>query len=150
MLPLALVTLWSLSAQSSGHLKAGEPAKVAAARGAAVEARIPVTVDPGFHVNSNHPSEDYLIPLKLTWTSLGALEGGAVTYPPPTMEKYEFADKALSVFSGAFSLTASFKVAANAQPGPGVASGKLRYQACNSNTCFPPKTADVNVTYQVQ
>jgi len=150
LLPLALVTLWSLSAQSSGHLKVGEPAKVAAARGAAVEARIPVTVDPGFHVNSNHPSEDYLIPLKLTWTSLGALEGGAVTYPPPTMEKYEFADKPLSVFSGAFSLTVSFKVGANAPPGPGVATGKLRYQACNSNTCFPPKSADVNVAYQVQ
>jgi len=31
-----------------------------------------------------------------------------------------------------------------------VASGKLRYQACNSNTCFPPKTADVNIAYQVQ
>jgi hypothetical protein len=107
-------------------------------------------VDPGFHVNSNHPSEDYLIPLKLTWTSLGALEGGAVTYPPPTMEKYEFADKPLSVFSGAFSLTVSFKVGANAPPGPGVATGKLRYQACNSNTCFPPKSADVNVAYQVQ
>jgi len=128
----------------------GEPAKVAAARGAAVESRIPVTVDPGFHVNSNHPSEDYLIPLKLTWVSLGALEGGQVTYPPPTMEKYEFADKPLSVFSGAFSLAVSFKVGATAPSGPGVATGKLRYQACNSNTCYPPKTADVNVAYQVQ
>ena len=128
----------------------GEPSKVAAARGAAVEARIPVTVDAGFHVNSNHPSDDYLIPLKLTWTSLGALEGGEVTYPTPKLEKYGFADKPLSVFSGAFSVTASFKVAANAPPGPGVATGKLRYQACNSNTCFPPKTADVSVTYQVQ
>jgi len=150
LLPLALVTLWSLSAQSSGHLKVGEPTKVAAARGATVGAKIPVTVDPGFHVNSNHPADDYLIPLKLTWTSLGALEGGEVTYPAPKLEKYEFADKPLSVFSGAFSLTVSFKVAANAPPGPGVAVGKLRYQACNSNTCFPPKTADVNVTYQVQ
>ena len=128
----------------------GDPAKVAAARGAAVEARIPVTVDAGFHVNSNHPSEDYLIPLKLTWTSLGALEGGEVAYPPAKAEKYEFADKPLSVLSGAFSLTVSFKVAANAPSGPGVASGKLRYQACNSNTCFPPKTADVSVAYQVQ
>ncbi|MGA2275431.1 MAG: protein-disulfide reductase DsbD domain-containing protein [Bryobacteraceae bacterium] len=144
------MSLWSLSAQSSGHLKVGEPAKVAGARGAAVEAKIPVTVDPGFHVNSNHPSDDYLIPLKLTWTSLGALEGGEVTYPTPKLEKYGFADKPLSVFSGAFSVTASFKVAANAPPGPGVATGKLRYQACNSNTCFPPKTADVSVTYQVQ
>ena len=149
-LPLALVSLWSLSAQSSGHLKVGEPSKVAAARGAAVEAKIPVTVDAGFHVNSNHPSEDYLIPLKLTWTSLGALVGGEVAYPPAKAEKYEFADKPLSVFSGAFSLTVSFKVAANAPSGPGVASGKLRYQACNSNTCFPPKTADVSVAYQVQ
>jgi hypothetical protein len=131
-------------------LKVGEPAKVAAARGAAVEAKIPITVDPGFHVNSNHPSEDYLIPLKLTWTSLGALEGGQVSYPSPTMEKYEFADKPLSVFTGAFSLTANFKIAANAPSGPGVATGKLRYQACNSNTCYPPKTADVSVPYQVQ
>lgn len=128
----------------------GEPAKVSAERGASVEVKIPVTVDAGFHVNSNHPSEDYLIPLKLTWTSLGALEGGDVTYPPDKLEKYEFSEKPLSVFSGAFSLTASFKVAANAPAGPGMASGKLRYQACNSNTCFPPKTADVNVTYQVQ
>ena len=126
----------------------GEPAKLSAARGASVEAKIPITVDAGFHVNSNHPSDDYLIPLKLTWTSLGALEGGEVTYPPP--QKYDFMDKPLSVFSGAFSLTASFKVAANAPPGPGMASGKLRYQACNSNTCYPPKTADVNLTYQVQ
>ncbi|HEY1219891.1 MAG: protein-disulfide reductase DsbD domain-containing protein [Bryobacteraceae bacterium] len=128
----------------------GDPSKVAAARGATVQAKIPVKVDPGFHVNSNHPTDDYLIPLALTWTSLGALEGGAVTYPPPKAEKYEFADKPLAVFSGEFSLTASFKVAANAPPGPGVASGKLRYQACNSNTCFPPKTAEVSLPYQVQ
>jgi DsbC/DsbD-like thiol-disulfide interchange protein len=129
-------------------LKVGEPTKLSAARGASVEVKIPIAVDAGFHVNSNHPSDDYLIPLKLTWTSLGALEGGEVIYPPP--QKYDFMDKPLSVFSGSFALTASFKVPANAQPGPGMASGKLRYQACNSNTCYPPKTADVNVTYQVQ
>jgi DsbC/DsbD-like thiol-disulfide interchange protein len=129
-------------------LKVGDPAKLTAARGATVEAKIPVTVDAGFHVNSNHPSDEYLIPLKLTWTSLGALEGGTVTYPAP--QKYDFMEKPLSVFSGAFTLTASFKVAATAPPGPGIATGKLRYQACNSNTCFPPKTADLTVTYQVQ
>jgi len=142
--------LWSLWAQSSGHLKVGEATRVAGARGAVVEAKIPVTVDAGFHVNSNHPTEDYLIPLRLTWTSLGALESGPVTYPAPALEKYEFADKPLSVFTGAFSLKASFKVSAKAAPGPGIATGKLHYQACNSNTCFPPKSADVSVAYQVQ
>jgi len=145
---MGLSPLW---AQGSGHLKVGESAaRLVGARGAALEAKIPVTVDPGFHVNSNHPTEEYLIPLKLTWTSLGALEGGEVTYPPASTEKYEFSDKPLSVFSGSFALTVSFKVTGNAPPGPGVATGKLRYQACNSNTCYPPRSADVSIPYQVQ
>jgi hypothetical protein len=139
--------LW---AQSSGYLSVGAPEKVAGKRGQAVQAKIPVTVQTGFHVNSNKPSDEYLIPLKLTWTSTGALEGGEVTYPKASMEKYEFSEKPLSVFTGKFDLTANFKVAANAPAGPGVAAGKLRYQACNDKACFPPKNVDVNVSYQVQ
>lgn len=139
-----------LPAQSSGHLKVGEPHKVAGKRGAAVQAKIPLAVDPGFHVNSNTPNEQYLIPLKLTWKSTGALEGGQVVYPKPTLEKYDFSEKPLSVFTGNFEVTANFKVAANAPAGPGVASGQIRYQACNDKACFPPKTAEVSLPYSVQ
>jgi hypothetical protein len=150
MLAAALACLPFLWAQSSGHLTVGESRKVAGKRNAAIESKIPISVEPGFHVNSNTPSEDYLIPLKLTWVSLGALEGGHVTYPKPSMEKYAFSEKPLSVFTGNFDLTVDFKVMANAPGGPGMAAGKLRYQACNSNTCFPPKTVDVAISYQVQ
>jgi hypothetical protein len=115
-----------------------------------VEARIPVSVLPGFHVNSNKPSEEYLIPLKLTWTATGALQPGAIVYPTPSQEKYEFAEKPLSVLTGSFDIVASFKVAGNASAGPGSAAGKLRYQACNNRACFPPKTVDVTVNYQIQ
>jgi Disulphide bond corrector protein DsbC len=128
----------------------GEPQKVAGKRNAAVETKIPVSVEAGFHVNSNTPTDDYLIPLKLTWSSLGSLEGGQVKYPKPSLEKYEFADKPLSVYTGSFDLVVDFKVAANAPAGPGMAAGKLRYQACNSTTCFAPRTVDVSVSYQVQ
>jgi Disulphide bond corrector protein DsbC len=112
--------------------------------------KIPVTVRPGFHVNSNAPSDEYLIPLKLTWKSGGALEGGQVAYPKPSLEKYEFSEKPLSVFTGSFDLVASFKVAANAPGGPGAAVGQLRYQACNDRACFPPKTVEITVPYLVQ
>ena len=139
-----------LLAQSSGHLKVGEPPKVAGKRGAVVQAKIPLIVDSGFHVNSNSPNEEYLIPLKLTWKSTGALEGGQVIYPKPAQEKYEFAEKPLSVFTGRFEVTANFKVAANAPAGPGVAAGQLRYQACNDKACFPPKTVEINLPYSVQ
>ena len=123
---------------------------MAGKRNAAVQAKIPVSVQPGFHVNSNTPTDEYLIPLRLTWTSTGALEGGSVTYPKPSMEKYEFAEKPLSVFTGNFELVANFKVAASAPAGPGAAVGKLRYQACNDRACFPPKTVEVTVPYQIQ
>jgi hypothetical protein len=138
-------------AQSSGYLEVGEPQKVAGKRGAAVQSKIPVTVKTGFHVNTNTPSEEYLIPLKLTWTATGALEAGSVTYPKGSLETYEFSDgKPISVYTGSFDLVANFKVAANAQAGPGVAAGKLKYQACSNKACYPPKTVDVNVSYQVQ
>lgn len=123
---------------------------MAGKRSAAVQVKIPVTVKSGYHVNSNQPSEEYLIPLKLTWTSLGALEGGTVTYPKADQEKYEFSEKPLSVFTGDFSLVANFKVAANAPAGPGAATGKLRYQACSNRACYPPKTVELTVSYSVQ
>jgi len=146
----ALLCLAPLFAQNSGYLTVGEPQKVAGKRNAAVEAKIPVSVRPGYHVNSNTPTDEYLIPLKLTWTSTGALEGGSVTYPKPSMEKYDFSEKPLSVFTGNFELMANFKVAANAPAGPGAAVGQLHYQACNDRACFPPKTVEVTVPYQVQ
>jgi hypothetical protein len=144
------ITTFAL-AQTSGYLTIGEPTKVTGKRGAAVQSKIPMSVKEGYHVNSNTPSEEYLIPLKLTWTSTGALEGGTVTYPKPMMEKFEFSEgKPISVYIGNIELVANFKVAANAPAGPGVAAGKLKYQACSNKACYPPKTIDVAVSYQVQ
>jgi DsbC/DsbD-like thiol-disulfide interchange protein len=137
-------------AQSSGYLTVGEPQKAAGKRNAALQVKIPMAVKEGYHVNSNKPNEEYLIPLKVTWTSLGALEGGAVTYPKPESVKYEFSEQPLSVYTGAFDLVANFKVASNAAAGPGAATGKLRYQACSNRACYPPKTVEITVSYQVQ
>lgn len=145
-----LLALPILAQSTKQYMTVGTLPTVAGKRGASVQAKIPVTVQSGFHVNSNMPSDEYLIPLKLTWKSTGALEGGQITFPKASLEKYEFADKPLSVFTGDFALVANFKVAANAPAGPGVASGQLRYQACNDRACFPPKTIDINLPYQVQ
>jgi hypothetical protein len=151
---LPLLAVWfclpSAFAQSSGYLTVGEPQKVVGKRNAAVQVKIPITVREGYHVNSNKPSEEYLIPLKLTWTSTSALEAGAVTYPKPESLKVEGTEKPLAVFTGNFDLVATFKVGANASAGPGAAAGKLKYQACSSKACYPPKTVDVTVSYQVQ
>jgi DsbC/DsbD-like thiol-disulfide interchange protein len=143
----------ALAQSSTQYVTLGDVAKATGKRGAAVQVKIPVTVKEGYHVNSNKPTESYLIPLALTWTSTGALEGGTVTYPKPLMEAFEFSEppgSKLSVYMGSVDLVANFKVAANAAAGPGIATGKLKYQACSNKACYPPKTIDVNVSYSVQ
>jgi hypothetical protein len=139
----------ALQAQSSNILTVAPPAKITAKRGGAVEAKLAVSLQPGYHVNSNTPSEAYLIPLRLTWGA-GPLENTAVTFPKPTMETYEFSKKPLSVFTGNFEIVSKFKVAESAKIGPALATGKLRYQACNDKACFPPKTIDVQLPVSVQ
>jgi hypothetical protein len=147
---LPLLCLPFLQAQTSGYLTVGQASTVSGKRNASVETRIPVSVQPGFHVNGDKPSEEYLIPLKLTWTATGALQPGAIIYPKATQEKYEFAEKPLLVLTGNFDIVANFKVAGNASAGPGSAAGKLLYQACNNRACFQPKTVNVTVNYRIQ
>ena len=124
-----------LLAQSNGHLKSASCQKVAGKRGAAVQVKIPLAVDPGFHVNSNTPNEEYLIPLKLTWKATGALEGGTSSTRNPRQEKYEFCEKPLSVFTGKFDVIANFKVAAERPGRPG--SGRWPSSAIKPATTKP-------------
>jgi hypothetical protein len=112
--------------------------------GSTVEIKLPLVLRTGYHVNSNTPSDQFLIPLRLTWDT-GPVSSTAVTFPKPTTEKYPFYPIALSVFTGIFEITTKFQVAPSAQPGPAAVNGKLRYQACNDRECLAPKTMNVAV-----
>src|SRR6202030_4042292 len=85
---LAALFLPCCSAQTS-VLSIGPLKKVEAKPGAALEVKTAVLLQSGYHVNSNTPSEAYLIPLRLTWEP-GALHAVEVVFPKPHMEKYEF------------------------------------------------------------
>ncbi len=145
---LLIATSGLLFAQTN-VLTVAHAEKLRAKRNETVTAKVRFQLTPGYHCNSNTPSDDYLIPLKLTWKA-EPLESPEVTYPKPQMEKYEFSEKPLSVYSGEFDVTTKFKVPAGAPPGPAILTGKLRYQACNDRMCLPPKTIDVPLTVEIQ
>ena len=102
---------------------------------------------PGFHVNSDKPKDEYLIPLKLTWSS-GPLEAQSISYPKP--EEISVGGQRVLVFTGTFQITTSFKTAEHAPAGASTMKGKLRYQACDDQRCFRPMTVDVTVPVSVQ
>ena len=102
------------------HFEAPPP--VRAKIGTMVEARVPLSLQEGYHVNSNTPSDTFLIPMQLTWTK-GVLEPAGVVFPKPRLEKYQFSKDKLSVFSGNFELIAKFTVPATAAVGPAAMNG---------------------------
>lgn len=122
---------------------------LAAKRGASATVSVSVELLLGYHVNSHTPSDEYLIPLSLTWEA-APFEVEQVVYPEPRMESYAFSGKPLSVYTGDFEIRTRLRIPADAAPGRRTLTGKLRYQACTHNLCLPPKTLDVKLPVHIQ
>jgi len=142
------ISVPSLNAQDNALLTATPPQKITARRDGTVEAPLSLRVRSGYHVNSNAPNEDYLIPLRLRWEP-GPLTAAGVTYPKPEEKNYPFSSKPVSVFTGEFQVVTRFKVEAAAPGGAGVLVGKLRYQACSEDTCYRPATLEIRLPYEI-
>jgi thioredoxin:protein disulfide reductase len=144
-----LALLPCLLAQGSSVLSVGFTDPVTVKRGQTIAFKLPLELKKGFHVNSNQPSEDYLIPLRLTWNA-APLEVEQVIYPKPALEKTSFSPKPVSLFNGKFEIVTEFRAPANAAAGFVKVKGKLRYQACNQTECLRPVTLEVEAQVQVQ
>ena len=141
---LGLLVSSSLIFAQTNVLTIGKIPTVKAKLGSTVVVKLPLELRPGFHLNSNTPSDKYLVPLRLTWDK-GVIAATEVTFPKPTLETYKFQAAPLSVFSGTFEITTKFKVAPTAAAGPTAVSGVLSYQACNDRECLQPKKLPVTV-----
>lgn len=97
------------------------------------EAKVTVVIDPGFHINANPASDDYLIPTTLKITNVIP---SRVIYPEPVPFKPNFADEVLSVYEGTIAITADFS--SGALSSERRLFGTLTAQACTENVCLPP------------
>ena len=146
---LVIISLLSASAwaQSSANVVKVSPSSVKVKKGAAAAATVTLDIDGGYHINSNRPSEAYLIATTLKLQSQGGLTPGAVVYPKAKLQKFSFSQKALSVFEGRVVL--KFNVRAGASAGSQTLKGRLTIQACNDQQCLRPQTVDVNIPVEV-
>ncbi len=117
------------------------PEQVRLARGKPQTVDLHFRIRDGLHINSHAPRDKSLIRTELLVAEPGGLDVQAVEFPPGE----EFASKAfpnqkLSVYTGELILHA--RVVATA-PGEHPLAAALRYQACDADTCFPPKKAEV-------
>ncbi len=89
----------------------------------------------GWHVNSHHPSDDYLIATAVTLDPATGVRFGEPRYPAGKSQKFAFSETPLSVYAEEFTIEVP------AEWGPGSApalSGSIEFQACNDAQCLAP------------
>ena len=147
-----LLLVWT-AAQAQG-LDAGKvtlqlPARnVRVAAGGTVDVQLSARIEKNWHVNSNKPNEDFLIPSVVSAKASG-IRLTRVQYPEAKDLALSFADKPVSVYEGDVVFGLTLTIAEATPPGKQNAEITLSYQACNDKTCMPPSDATVTLVVDV-
>ena len=108
-------------------------------RGREFQIAVVIEIARGYHMNSHHPSDAYLIPTTLTPQLPAGFQLVDTIYPDGHLQKFSFSpDKPLDVYSGSVTVKLKLQAQASAPLGPISIPMTLRYQACNDSTCLPP------------
>jgi len=107
-------------------------------------------VAPGFHINSNTPKSEYLIPTALKLDTPTDIMIGRISYPDGKDMSFPFApEEKLNVYSGDFTVALLIRPLRSVTPGKYAVHGTLKYQACDNAACYPPKTVPVKFEVKV-
>jgi hypothetical protein len=107
-------------------------------------------IPPGYHINSNTPKSEFLIPTALKMDLPTDIVLGKIEYPQGEDRAFPFSpDETLSVYTGDFTIALAVHPLKSVVPGKYVMHGVLRYQACDNAACYPPKNLPVSFEVKV-
>jgi Disulphide bond corrector protein DsbC len=142
-----------LSAQTLGKAPTVEMAPVpliTAQRAQQTMVNLNFRVPVGYHINSNTPKSEFLIPTALRMELPTDIILGKIEYPPGEDRSFPFSpDDKLNVYSGDFTIALGVHPLKSVVPGKYLMHGVLRYQACDNAACYPPKNLPVSFEVKV-
>ena len=147
-LGLFSATLHAQSASDVNVLGSLKPDKIK--KGRVVAAVVIVDIPAGLHVQSSKPLDKYLVPTKLDVETPSGMKVGPINYPRAVMRNLKFSKGAVAVYEGRATIRFNVTVPANYNGSSGEIKGKLRFQACNDESCFPPVTREVKMWLNVE
>ena len=145
LLPASLYSQSASDVSATGSIAPDKIKKGRIAKGSVV-----IDIPKGLHVQSSRPLDKYLIATKLDIETPSGMKVGPVSYPRPVMRNLKFSKSAVAVYEGRAILRFNVTVPANYGGSSGEIKGKLRFQACNDDACFPPVTREVKMWLNVE
>lgn len=114
-------------------------------------ALVPISfrVSSGYHINSNRPKSEFLIPTVLKIDATTDIAITKTSYPDGKDMSFAFSpDEKLNVYTGDFQVDIRVRPLRDVQKGKYALRGILKYQACDNTACYPPK--QLPVTFDVK
>jgi thioredoxin:protein disulfide reductase len=119
-------------------------------KGRVTRASVTMDIPSGLHVQSSKPLDKFLVATKLDVETPTGMKAGPVSYPRALMRNLKFSKAAVAVYEGKATMRFNVTVPANYSGGAGEIKAKLRFQACNDDSCFPPVTREVKMWLNVE
>lgn len=107
-----------------------------------------IAVSQTWHINSNKPNDEFLIPSEITARGNG-LKLIGVKYPKAHELKLSFSEEPVSVYEATSTAKLTFGTSQNAPIGKQKIIITLDYQACNDVSCLPPNTTTTEFELEV-
>lgn len=110
---------------------------------------VQVDIEKKWHINSDKPYEEFLIPTSLTLEKNEIAQLNNIIYPKAEDYKFNFSDKPLSVWQGKIYIGGLVKIPDNVRPGKYNLIFTLEYQSCNDMSCLAPSAVSDTIIVEI-
>jgi len=126
------------------HFK-GYYASDKAQKGRVVRAAVVLEIPDGYHVNANKPLGKYAIPTTVKIEAPNGVTLGPIAVPRAVVRKLKATNhESLALYEGRAIMRFNVTVPANYGDSWLNLKAKVRYQSCNDDVCFPPKSQEID------
>jgi thiol:disulfide interchange protein DsbD len=113
------------------------------------KAALILKVQAGYHINDNAPLDEFMIPTALVISENPDFEVLEISYPKGRRARFAYSEAELVVYEGEVVLGALLKAKEGIGAGTRTVKGALSYQACNNESCLPPKELTFDIAVPV-
>jgi hypothetical protein len=122
------------------------------AAGGAAESSVRLTIADGYHITANPATLSYQIATQLSVEpgDSGGITAGQPVYPPSVMKKFAFEPSPFAVYEGEAVIKLPLRAETKASAGAHTLRVKLRVQACDDQSCYPPRTLNTSIPINIK
>lgn len=118
-------------------------------RGEATPIVLEITVEEPYHINSNSPLDEFVVPTSVVFDESESFEYGKVEFPDPEIRRFNFSENPLDVYEGTINLSTTVLIPSSYPGSRAAVAGTVTYQACDENSCLAPADLFFSQTFPV-